>query len=135
MGKRAFAGRCRPDAGMFVPAGEESSDKIYLRGVAGGELNDGVLWFHEVPAAAPVFVDLIGNVGEFVTDDAGKVYVIGGSALSPPSRPLDKPFALGTDQLTSGFSDVGFRLAFSEPAVGIEKLKGALAASTYLLAK
>ena len=31
---------------------------------------------------------------------------------------LDKPFALGADQLTSGFSDVGFRLAFSEPAVG-----------------
>jgi hypothetical protein len=134
MSKRAFAGRCRPDAGMFVPAGEDSSDKIYPR-VSGGELNDGVLWFHEVPAAAPVFVDLIGNVGEFVTDDAGKVYVIGGSALSPPTRPLDKPFGLAADQLTSGFSDVGFRLAFSEPAPGIEKLKGVLAASNYLLAK
>jgi hypothetical protein len=128
-----FAGRCRPDAGMFVPAGEKPSDNVWAP--AGRELNDGVLWFHEVPAAAPVFVDLIGNVGEFVTDDAGKVYVIGGSALSPPTRALDKPFALAADQLTSGFSDVGFRLAFSEPAPGIEKLKGVLAAGNYLLAK
>ncbi|MDB5318478.1 MAG: hypothetical protein JWN40_109, partial [Phycisphaerales bacterium] len=130
---RAVAGRCRPDGCMFVPAGDQPSDDVWLRAVR--ELNDCVLWFHEVPAAAPVFVDLIGNVGEFVTDDAGKVYVIGGSALSPPTRPLDKPFGLAADQLTSGFSDVGFRLAFSEPAPGIEKLKGVLAASNYLLAK
>jgi hypothetical protein len=134
MKKRAFAGKCRPDAGMFVPEGEKPSDEVWQRS-GGGELNDGVLWFHETPAAAPVFVDLVGNVAEMVTDEAGKVCVIGGSALTPPSRPNDKPFPIGADQGASGFSDVGFRLAFSEPPAGVEKLKGALAGNWYLTAR
>ena len=134
MNKPAFNGRCRPDAGMFVPADEKPSDAVYPR-ADGGDLNDGVLWFREVPAAAPNFVDLVGNVGEFVSDDAGKLYVIGGSALSPPTRAVDRPFALGADQAASGFSDVGFRLAFAGPPSGIDKLKDIVAGNWYLTAK
>jgi hypothetical protein len=135
MNKRPFAGRCRPDAGMFVPAGEKPSDEISPRG-DGRELNDGVLWFHEVPTTpAPVFVDLVGNVAEFVTGDGGKVHVIGGSALSPPARKLDQPYALAADQQTAAFSDVGFRLAFSEPAAGMEKLASAVGGNWYLTAR
>jgi hypothetical protein len=135
MSKRPFAGRCRPDAGMFVPAGEKPSDEISPRG-DGRELNDGVLWFHEVPATpAPVFVDLIGNVAEFVTAGDGKIHVIGGSALSPPARKLDQPYPLAADQLTAAFSDVGFRLAFSEPAASMEKLASAVAGNWYLTAR
>jgi hypothetical protein len=92
-----------------------------------------VLWFREAPSGAAVFVDLVGNVAEFVTDDAGKqVYVIGGSALSPPTRELGKAFAVAADQASGGFSDVGFRLAFSEPARGTEKLRELVAGDWYL---
>ena len=75
-----------------------------------------------------MFVDLVGNVAELVTDEAGKVCVIGGLALTPPSRPNDKAFAdRRGPRAGAGSCDVGFRLAFSEPAAGVEKLKGALA--------
>ena len=137
MKRTMAAGRCRPDAGMFVPAGEKPSDEVWQRG-DGGELNDGVLWFREVPVSPrppEVFVDLVGNVGEFVTDSSGKVCVIGGSALSPPTRPTDKPFPIAADQATTGFSDVGFRLAFSEPAPGIDKLRDLVAGNWYLTAQ
>jgi hypothetical protein len=126
----AFRG-ARPDAGMFAPDREEPTDKVWAN-PTGGELNDGILWFREAPAAPQVFVDLVGNVAEFVTDDAGRAHVIGGSALSPPTRPLDKAFPVGADQASGGFSDVGFRLAFSEPTAGTDKLKEAVAGNWYL---
>lgn len=132
MKKPAFGGQIRPDAGMFVPAGEKPSDAVYPR-ADGSEFSDGVLWFHPVPGNAAGFVDLVGNVAEFVSDEAGKVYVIGGSAMSPPGRALDRPFALGADQSTNGFSDTGFRLAFSGPASGSGKFKDAVAGNWYLV--
>jgi hypothetical protein len=132
----------RPDAGMFVPAGERPTDEVWQQpGGGGGEVNDGVLWFHEVSSGASppaVFVDLTGNVAEFVTGaGTGRVYVIGASALSPPPKVRDpnKPFEVGADRMTSGFSDVGFRLAFSEPPVGVERLRDAVAEGWYLTAK
>lgn len=125
--------RCRPDAGMFVPAGENPSDKVWER-ADGSELNDGILWFREVPMNASVFVDLVGNVAEMVSDDGGaKVGVIGGSALSPPDRDVRMAYPIVVEQAASGFSDVGFRLAFSEPGVGVEKLKDAVAGGWYLV--
>ncbi len=88
------------------------------------------------------FHDLIGNVSEYVLDadsagrcdaevtpeDADKVaaftqdpqthvYVIGGSALSPPELGFDKPWPVTSDMAKNGFTDVGFRLAFSESIV------------------
>jgi len=136
MAKPQFAGRCRPDAGAFMPAGERPSDAIY-KTAAGAEYDDGILWFRETPATPPaVFTDLAGNVSELVTDDAnGKVYVIGSSSISPPTRAADKPFELGPDQASAAFSDVGFRLAFSEPAQTLDPLKNALAGNWYLTSK
>jgi hypothetical protein len=134
MRRPTFKGQCRPDAGMFTPAGEQISDDVARRD-DGAAFNDHILWFREVPPAPSVFVDLVGNVGEFVTDADGKVCVIGGSALAPPKRPVDRPFPLTTEQLAAGFSDVGFRLAFSEPAPGVDKLKDAVAGNWYLTAK
>jgi hypothetical protein len=137
--QRVPGGRVRPDAGMFVPAGERPTNEVWQQ-ATGGELNDGVLWFHEVAAGSTrpgVFVDLVGNVAEFVTGEAGRVYVIGASALSPPPpvRDPEKPFEVGADQAAGGFSDVGFRLAFSEPVAGIERLKDAVAGNWYLTAR
>jgi hypothetical protein len=129
--------RWRPDAGAFAPAGERPSDEV-MATRDGAEYDDGVLWFRPVPEPAPqVFVDLVGNVAEFVADSAGGeaavgVSVIGGSALSNPRRALDRPVAVAPEQVTSGFSDVGFRLAFSEPPAPVEKLKDAVAGNWYL---
>jgi hypothetical protein len=133
--------RWRPDAGIFTPTGEQPTDEV-IKTRGGAELDDGILWFRPVPEPAPqVFVDLVGNVAEFVADApsaqssqtaAEKVYVIGGSALSPPTRPLNRALPLPPDQLANSFSDVGFRLAFAEPPAPIEKLKDAVAGNWYL---
>jgi hypothetical protein len=85
--------------------------------------------------------DLVGNVAEYILDGPGanavikdtrvsvadvdtavasasnKLYVVGGSSLSPPQTqfnkmlPVDPTFA----QTLTGFSDVGFRLAYTAP--------------------
>lgn len=88
-------------------------------------------WFRDEPAAGDQFVDVVGNVAEFVCDrksivregnkdamsaamsaacDAKEVAAAGGSRFKRPNAP-DAPV---TDALT-GYSDVGFRLAFSAP--------------------
>ena len=137
LAKPQFNGRARPDAGGFVPVGEKPSDAVWQT-AAGAEYDDGVLWFRETPASAPqTFVDLTGNVGELVADDAaaGKVYVIGSSSMSPPTRPADKAFALSKEQTEGAWSDVGFRLAFTEPAPTLDKLREAVAGGWYATAK
>jgi hypothetical protein len=115
--------------------------------------NDGFPFFREVGTAEADFRDLIGNVAEWVIAD-GQVgtiealarealgasgsrraigdatRVIGGSALSPAEPPPSTPIAI-TNQSASafgqGFSDVGFRLAFSssEPGGGAGSNPGA----------
>jgi hypothetical protein len=105
------------------------------------------LWFRSVddkenPAAAGLVMhDLVGNVAEYVfdgdaatavvagnapstaaIDDAikaggNKLFVIGGSSLSPPDVPFNEkqpagPTAAG---VTAGYCDVGFRLAYTAP--------------------
>ena len=98
---------------------------------------DGTLFFRKVNAAGAVtFRNLVGNVAEFVCDapDAfetwpdkgsvegirkfvqqypGTLYVIGGSALSPPDAPVDR--ALPVPRADVGYADVGLRLAFTAP--------------------
>ena len=100
--------------------------------------DDKVLWFDTVesPQQTRPFVHLLGNVAEFVFDgpqdqldlapnvdgqaakaavkqqlDQGQLAVIGGSAQSPKSQPLDQ--ARSIDHRS--YSDVGIRLAFSAP--------------------
>jgi hypothetical protein len=107
--------------------------------------NDGVLYFDGVSGAAdadragsPVFHHLIGNVWEYTfeqpllveamdktTPDAimgliGNAYehvrVIGGSALSNPELKTNEPLRPKRTEAPRGWSDVGFRLAFSTGA-------------------
>jgi hypothetical protein len=100
--------------------------------------SDGALWFLPVDAGGDRgFKHLVGNVAEFVLpgldgaaplgDRGGGVEevtravserelstgLIGGSALSPPSVALDQPVNPGEDSGELGYTDVGFRLAFS----------------------
>ncbi len=81
--------------------------------------------------------DLVGNVAEFVIDakdsdsaavgltahdvaaftagHADRLYVVGGSALSPPTLDVRTPYHASPERAQRGYSDVGFRLAFTAP--------------------
>jgi len=143
-----------PDAGIFRPASVSSSRE---GGATSRPTQDGTVWFAPADAAASTeIVNLVGNVAEYVIDapppsftaaptggkagaeaareyvreHGAKVFVIGGSALSPPEASLQTPYPLvEPDEGASGYSDVGFRLAFSATGAPplIEPLFGALA--------
>ena len=129
-----------PDAGIFQPAGGDRKEGRHADVYEG--YDDGVLWFRK--AGSPdrkTPGDLVGNVAEFVFDDASafekafkddsslsaegvmnflegggqaaRLSVVGGSALSAPETSLTKPYPLG--ETRGDYSDVGFRLAFSPP--------------------
>ncbi len=116
-----------------------------------GTYNGSVLWFRDVDPNAigkGVIHELIGNVAEYVfdypnatavirnnsikTDDVDALLaanpaglsIIGGSSLSPPQLPLDKPIKvlLNDPQTDSGFSDVGIRLAYTAPIQTINEV-------------
>ncbi|HEY8749779.1 MAG TPA: SUMF1/EgtB/PvdO family nonheme iron enzyme [Tepidisphaeraceae bacterium] len=118
-------------------------------------INDGTLFFRPVDSSGgSVFHHLVGNVAEFLCEDserfenladakspqvissfagqsAGSLSVIGGSALSSPSIPVDRPQPL--PRADRGFADVGFRLAISAPPRSLaEKVKWALRGQNYV---
>jgi hypothetical protein len=125
-----------PDVEAFWPAGVSTSPIAGPASVPAHAGDDGM------PLPGPVASDpshrfghLVGNVAEFVLDQplsieewtdpaavgaaverqaAGSVRVIGGSALSAPSVPLDQPQPIDKFNIEDkwGYSDVGFRLAF-----------------------
>lgn len=99
------------------------------------QTDDGVLWFVPVGEGSPTPVNVLGNVAEFVVDSSdgfdrladirratieqalGRgVRVVGGSALSPKRIDPMTPRAVESTRLREGYSDVGFRLAFTAPA-------------------
>lgn len=145
-----------PDAGIFPTTGLSAS----ARGSAATARpeNDGTLFFRPVATAdGKVFAHLVGNVAQFVCEtpdvfDAWpdkrtaegvrrfcermphSIFVIGGSALSPPQAPIDKPLPVLRD--TDAYADVGMRLAFTAPSRTLaEKLKWLLGNPPYLFAK
>lgn len=148
-----------PDAGSFRPAGEavggRGSDADAL------EMNDDVLWFDRVTFDGR-WRHLVGNVAEYVYDDpesalavggagavsvqevadllagpgADRLGVIGGSALSAPK--LGTSVAWSVAPNAKGYSDVGFRLAFSARGVApprtplAQRLESLLRESRYI---
>lgn len=112
--------------------------------------SDGYLWFAGSAHDSPNWSHLVGNVAEYVLDTnpdtladvdpelaavraaidrtVDKWSVIGGSALSAltlrgntPAK-LDAPYAIPSlREARMGYSDVGFRLAFSEGGIGRPK--------------
>ncbi len=141
-----------PDDGIYHPPGDQSP--------TGGDArarpeNDGTLFFRKVNApGGGTFRQLVGNVAQFlcnasdafdawpekgtaegidkfIIQNPDSTFVIGGSALSPPELPFDKPLVLS--RTDTAFADVGLRLAFTAPARSLaEKLKWALAGQDYL---
>jgi hypothetical protein len=122
-----------PDTGAFTPAG---GAKVPVgEKAASRPENDGVLWFVPTSVGGGDRVHhLVGNVAELVVEDGPqfeqtpastatnalqdmlgnvKLEVIGGSALSAPELPLDRPILLDFEDITEGYSDIGCRLAFN----------------------
>lgn len=137
--QRAAGGKNQlPDAGSFVP----SAAKLSPSGAA-LDVSDGTLWF--TPSSVgqgDLLKNLVGNVAEFVldvpasdepearpgaaaafiTENATDLHVIGGSALSDPAIPVDKPLPVVLDEAHEGYADVGFRLCFSAGFKGGQSL-------------
>jgi hypothetical protein len=105
------------DAEIFWPAGAGTLKRGRQAQAVAPERDDGALWF--LPAAGDDTErvrHLYGNVAEYLFDEnAGKFYVAGGSALSPPEVDPATPYPVDLRLAASGFSDVGLRLAFSAP--------------------
>jgi formylglycine-generating enzyme required for sulfatase activity len=143
-----------PAERIFWPA-EAQKVPPMQDGFAAVDADDSVLWFAPV-GGGPTFQHLIGNVAEFVWEDPAvlegleptsarvkaalgkgeKLKVIGGSALSHKDIAVGEPQAVNFSQAREGYSDVGFRVAFTVPkgagSGGGEKLDEALAAARYL---
>jgi hypothetical protein len=159
-----------PDEGEFLPKGQEGLAKGENAKVLPSAYDDGVLWFAPVGSDVLPIHHLIGNVAEYVmegADEAAKaapepdrlrelvaapssaISVIGGSAISAPSLPVDSPLLVGFtparpgDPPEPGYADVGFRLVFSAKGTAparqsyAARLKGILDApdGRYLLAR
>jgi len=151
-----------PDQGRFG-LGENQSEPLSDAGQ--WDYDDGVLWFdHALPSRirpGEVFNHLIGNVAEYFFEEpeileninvadlapsdvpviiksslrSGHVGVIGGSAQSPRTIPIDEAQALETDARRRAFSDVGLRLVFSAPRQSFKsKLEILLTNQGYLTA-
>jgi formylglycine-generating enzyme required for sulfatase activity len=144
-----------PDEGIFRP--EDVSIPAGPQAQARPE-NDGTLFFRTVNGpGGGTFHQLIGNVAQFICEapDAfddwqdkssaaavrkfldqapDSLFVIGGSALSPPDMPLQTPLPLQHTDI--GYADVGFRLAFTAPARSLsERLGWVLSGQSYLWEK
>jgi formylglycine-generating enzyme required for sulfatase activity len=135
------------DAGIFWPKGVDGAARKAGHAATVVDQNDGVVWFSKVGSDTErPFAHLVGNVAEFAYEDtdslrdlkatgaadvlgfvrkqAGNFRVIGGSALSAPEVPVDKPLEMAkVDSESDAFCDVGFRLAFW---AGQERLQGRL---------
>jgi hypothetical protein len=144
-----------PDEGIFA-AGRISW--AVGRSATSRSENDGALYFQPANGSGgAIFHHLVGNVAEYVCDApeafdrAGdkktavgirafvehapkSLYVIGGSALSPPEVPFDKPQPVAkTDE---AYADVGIRLAFTAPSKSLaEKVKWAIGSPPFIWAE
>lgn len=140
-----------PDEGIFLPATPKAATGSAARAHSH---SDGTPFFRAAGSGGgATFRQLVGNVAEIVCDapegfavaaaekHAARIksftaepghglYVIGGSALSPPEVPVDTPLALKPG---GAYADVGFRLAFTAPSRNLaEKLEWVLAGQGFV---
>ncbi|HEY7119122.1 MAG TPA: hypothetical protein VH475_21205, partial [Tepidisphaeraceae bacterium] len=134
-----------PDAGAFWPKDYKGPRRTGADAQPVLSRNDRNLWFREVDdgEGQEVFANLVGNVAEFTWDDPrlfdqlrdksigsiaklleqhpDKMSVIGGSALSAPELEVTRPYPVDLGPSanppsgSTGYADVGMRLAFSAP--------------------
>jgi len=143
-----------PDSGIFWPEDVKTRNERQKAEALPGD--DGTLWFATVDSdKGRTFHHLVGNVAELVCQaaedleklevksaadaekffraKADRFYVIGGSALSPPVVKPETPARLAAKEAAFGYSDVGFRLAFTAPAESLSvRLRRLLTSRGYL---
>lgn len=131
-----------PNGQILTAAGTQEANPGGADAAAASSTDDGVVWFRGVDMSAATFHNLVGNVAEYVIADqadvsvitdeyvrssrnlrtlGSKLGVLGGSAISPGSiktQDFVGLTALNASGLKAGFSDVGFRLAFSSSEAG-----------------
>jgi len=106
-----------PDGDIFAPSSTPNPRQKH-EAIAAVPTDDGVLWFADVDKVenGTPFSHLLGNVAEYLWNpQTGKYSVAGGSALSPAEVDPMTTYAVDTQREREGYSDVGFRLAFSAP--------------------
>ncbi|KPK76838.1 MAG: hypothetical protein AMJ79_05260 [Phycisphaerae bacterium SM23_30] len=148
---RGFAYEVWPDEAVFWPLGTEQKDRLEKADAQYLPHDDHTLWFDEVDpqieGRGREFKHLVGNVAEFIYDEPQRfeeglpaetmpafediknflydhpdsLYVIGGSALSPP-KALQNITEKQSADYSLGYSDVGFRLAFTTPRQSIPQI-------------
>ena len=152
-GKLAAPTPLWPYDDVFQP---ENDDRVSLiNDTRTHTTNDGALFFRPVGVeGGSVFHHLVGNVAEFLCSEPGKfdqmrrrnslsgladfvhehaasLYVIGGSALSPPNVAVDKPLPVA--RADQSYCDVGLRLAFTAPPRSLaERINWAIGGKGYL---
>ena len=144
-----------PDEGIFrpeqitIPAGPdakarpETDGTLFFRtvnGTGGGTFHELVGNVAQIVCEAPdAFDDLkdkssVATIRQFLDQSPNSLFVIGGSALSPPDVPLETPLPVVHSDVA--YSDVGLRLAFTAPARSLsERLAWVLAGQSYLWEK
>jgi hypothetical protein len=102
--------------------------------VAEYAMDQPALLAEKVPVTPPLSKDeIVRHVNDwFSPPHMATVSVIGGSALSPPDLDPTKPYPLPKDQ--NQFADVGFRLAFTDPASLPNAQRELIAQAPYLTA-
>ncbi len=70
----------------------------------------------------------------FSADHVKTVSIIGGSAMSPPNMDPQKPYPLPGATHADAFADVGFRLAFTDPACVPNAQRAVIGQASYLTA-
>jgi formylglycine-generating enzyme required for sulfatase activity len=139
-----------PDEGIYLPPVPKAQTGAAARAYPHA---DGTLFFRPAgESGGATFRHLVGNVAELVCEasepfeqladkqpqrlkafaaESGRgLFVIGGSALSPPEVPLDAPLPVKPG---AAFADVGFRLAFTAPSRNLaEKLEWVLAGQGFV---
>ena len=123
-----------PDVGSFSKTTDlfGNGDRAYLSDTSASQMatNDGKLWLTYTPEPqwkpASGFTHLIGNAAEWVNDN-GTPAVMGGSVVSPPSLPMDRPIPV--KERGGSYCDVTFRLvvklAAGAQGAGLRKFKEA----------
>jgi formylglycine-generating enzyme required for sulfatase activity len=149
-GENGNRGPHAADDGIYLPPAPKVATGASAKALPH---RDGTLFFR--PADGPggrTFRHLVGNVAEivcdasepfeqltdrtaqrvrvFAADPSVALFVIGGSALSPPESPNDEPLPVKPD---GAYADVGFRLAFTAPSKNLaEKLEWVLAGQGFV---
>ncbi len=140
-----------PDHGVFWPDNPDTPPRTEGDAQGYEKHRDDCLWFWAVETigSGQHLRNLIGNVAEFVFDapqawdnltrstsihpsvsqirklvssHSHQLFVMGGSALSPPQLELNAAYPVDAKNGRYGFSDVGFRLALIPPHESIQQM-------------